>query len=101
MGNKINPLIRDPAVKEIECLGPNEEIYVYGLMGRQSTDIYLSKDEIDRIAEKFSRESKIPTFDGPYKVVVGKLIFSAMLSAQQGSRFVISKIPPQPHEQPR
>lgn len=98
LGNKINPFVRDPTIREIECLGPNEEINVYGQMGRQSTDIALSKEEIERIVDKFSKESRIPTFDGVYKVVVGKLIFSAMISAQQGSRFVISKIPPQPRQ---
>ena len=51
---KLNPLIKDPLVKNIECLGPNQKIIVSGMMGRRKTDVTLSRDEIEQIIKKFS-----------------------------------------------
>ncbi len=89
---KLNPLIKDPLVKNIECPGPNQKIIVSGMMGRRKTDVNLSRDEINEIIKKFSETAKIPVHEGVFKVVVGKLVFSAIISDIIGSKFIIRKI---------
>ncbi len=89
---ELNPFINDPAVREIEIQGPNQNMYIEGEMGRQATNLILRKEEIDEAINRFSQASKIPTFDGIFKVVVGRLIFSAVISEEFGSRFSIRKM---------
>jgi len=88
---KINPLIKDPAVRIIEA-NPEEKVIVIGTMGTRPTDIILSREDIDRIINTFSEVSKIPTTEGIYRVVVGNLILSAIISETIGSRFTIKKM---------
>jgi hypothetical protein len=92
---KLNPLIRDKAVRVIE-VNPNEKIKVSGSMGERLTNITLNSEEINEIINKFSYISKIPVSEGVYKVVVENLIFFAVISSVVGSRFVIQKIQPLP-----
>ncbi len=89
---KLNPLIKDPAVKFIECNGPDEHIIVRGGMGIKPTSIILSKEEINKIIKTFSQISRIPTHDGIYRVVVGRLILSAIISDVIGTKFTIKKL---------
>ncbi|HKZ34129.1 MAG TPA: hypothetical protein VJ142_02755 [Candidatus Nanoarchaeia archaeon] len=88
----LNILVKDPLVKIIECNGPDENILVMGMMGRRSTPIKLSKEEIDEILEKFSGVSRIPLHEGLFKAAVGNLIISAVISEIVGIKFVIRKI---------
>lgn len=89
---KLNPLINDPAVQIIECEGPDKPIIVSGAMGRKPTPIILSNEDIEDIISKFSSASKIPVDVGVFKVVVGRLIFSAIISDVVPSRFIIRKM---------
>ncbi len=89
---KLNPLIKDPLVKEIECPGENINIMVEGMMGRKKTNISMTKDEIDEVINKFSSTTKIPRQEGFYRVVAGKLILSAVISNVTSSKFVIKKM---------
>lgn len=89
---KLNPLIKDPNVKVIECNGPDEHIVVSGTMGTKPTDIVLNKEDISRIINKFSEVSKIPLQEGVYRVVAGKLNLSAIVSEIIGSKFIIKKM---------
>jgi len=89
---KLNPLLQDPNVKTIETEGENERIYVTGTMGRKPTGIYLNKEEIEEIIDTFSRMTKIPKNQGLFKVVLGNLMLTAMVSETISSRFVIKKI---------
>ena len=89
---KLNILVRDPLVKIIECNGPDENILVMGMMGRRSTPIKLSREEIDEVLEKFSGVSRIPLHEGLFKAAVGNLIISAVISEIVGIKFVIRKI---------
>jgi hypothetical protein len=70
---KLNPLIKDQAVRIIEG-NPDEPVIVTGTMGTKPTNIILNKEDIDRIISKFSQLSKIPTEEGIYRVAVGNLI---------------------------
>ena len=89
---KLNVLIKDPAVKIIECNGPDEHIIVRGSMGIKPTNTVLNKEEINTIIKKFSEISKIPIHEGIYRVVVGRLILSAIISEVIGSKFMIKKM---------
>ena len=89
---KLDPLIQDPAVKVIESNGPDEHVIVRGTMGVKPTNTVLSKEEIDRIIKKFSEISKIPMHEGIYRVVVGRLMLSAIVSEVVGSKFMIKKM---------
>jgi len=95
---KLNPLLKDSAVKIIEG-SPDERVRVMGTMGTRVTDIFLSKEDIESIINKFSEVSKIPTVEGIYRVVVGNLNLSAIISEVIGSRFVIKKISSQQPQQ--
>jgi hypothetical protein len=90
---KLNPLVKDRAVKIIEGT-PDANVIVMGDMGTKPTRITLTKEEIDNIIKKFSEKSKIPVTEGIYRVVVENLILSAIVSEAIGSRFVIKKILP-------
>ncbi len=92
--NKLNSLIYDAGVKKIECDGPNKPVIVSGGMGRKPTEIILSSNEIDDIVERFSKAARIPVDVGIFRVVVGNLIFSAIISDVVPSRFTITKMAP-------
>ncbi|MFH1503662.1 MAG: hypothetical protein ABIE36_03320 [Candidatus Diapherotrites archaeon] len=89
---KLNPLLKDSFVKAIECYGADYNILVKGNMGIKKTGIILNKEEIEKIVEKFSEETKIPAQEGIFKVVVGRLIFLAIVSEIIGSKFIIRKM---------
>lgn len=89
---KLNSLINDPLVKNIECNGPGQNVVIVGIMGRKKTNIFLSKEEISEIVKKFSETTKIPIHEGIFRAVAGKLIFSAIISNLLGSKFIIKKM---------
>ncbi|MCR4327526.1 MAG: hypothetical protein NUV46_03015 [Nanoarchaeota archaeon] len=89
---KLNPFIEDRNVTSLESEGENEPVYVMGSMGRKPTNLRLSKREIDEVINRFSEQSRIPKSQGMFKVAVGKLLLTAMLSNSVSSRFVIEKI---------
>jgi hypothetical protein len=92
--DKLNSLVNDPKIREIECEAPDKPVVVYGNMGRMPTGVTLSNNEIEDIIQRFSKASKIPVDVGIYKVVVGNLIFSAIISDVIPSRFLITKMRP-------
>lgn len=89
---KLNPLISDPMVSVIECAGPDKNIIIRGKMGTKSTEIILSIGDIDNIIITFSKLSKIPVQQGIFRVVVGRYIFSAIISDVVDKKFVIKKM---------
>ena len=89
---KLDDLIKDPAVKVIECNGADEHVIVRGNMGVKPTATVLSQEEIDEIIQQFSNISKIPIHQGIYSVVAGRLVFSAIISDVVGSKFMIKKM---------
>ncbi len=91
---KLNVLIRDPLVKIIECNGPGENVLVIGMMGRKSSSIKLSREEIEEIVGKFAAASRIPVNEGLFKAAVGNLVISAVISETVGIKFIIRKISP-------
>lgn len=88
---KLNPLIQDISVQSVECNGPDEKIIVKVPIER-TTNITLSKEEIDEIIETFSQTAKIPISEGIFRVAVGNMILSAIVSKIVGSKFIIKKM---------
>lgn len=89
---KLNPFIQDPTVRKIDCNGPGEYITVM-VPAPKFTNIILSKEEIDEVIQAFEKKSKIPAHEGIYNVVLGRLMFSAIISDVVGSKFSIKKMP--------
>ena len=91
---KLNKLVNDPMVQYIECIGENENILVNGKMGLRKTEIILDKQEISEIIDIFSEAARIPVSEGIFRVAVGKLIFSAIVSDVVSTKFTIQKMNP-------
>jgi len=91
---KLNPLLKDPAVKFIESNGSGKNIIVGGVMGRKKTNIILNKEEINGVIKKFSETAKIPIQEGIIKIAVGRFILSAIISEVTDSKFIIKKMMP-------
>lgn len=90
---KLNSLIKDPLTRSIECNGADKNILTKGATGQaKTTNIILNDKEVTEIIEKFSTTAKIPVEEGVFKVVVGKLILSAIVSEVIGSKFIIKKM---------
>jgi len=88
---KLNPLIQDPRVQTIECQGPDKKIIVRTPRERK-TEISLTKQEIDDIIDKFSKQAKIPAEEGIFRIVVGNLSLSSIISSVIGTKFIIKKL---------
>ncbi len=89
---KIDPLIKDNAVRIIECRGPDEKVFVRGAMGIKPTAITLREDEINSIIKDFSDKSKIPIQEGVYHIAVGRYVLSAIVSNVIPPKFIIEKM---------
>lgn len=88
---KLNSLINDPVIQTIECNGPNERVVVRD-PGQKATAVTLTKEEIDNIIQIFANTARIPISEGVFRVAVGKLILSAIVSEVVGSKFIIKKL---------
>ncbi len=88
---KLTSFVKDPIIKTIGCNGPGEKITITTPI-QKTTEVILSKEEIDEIINKFSSASRIPATEGIFRVAVGKLIISAIISEVIGSKFIIKKI---------
>lgn len=98
---KLNPLIKNPLISSIECDGPDENLIAKGTKGTKKIDLVLTKQEINDIIQKFSKETRIPLDEGVFKVVFGRLILSAIVSEVVGSKFIIKKLTYSPLPPPK
>ena len=90
--NKIKPLIKDPSITKIECIGPEKYLIINKGFEINSIKITLDKNEINSILDYFSNETKIPRTGGVFKAILGNLIITAIDSEFGGPRFIITKI---------
>ncbi len=88
---KLNFLIRDPAVTEIECAGSDKPILVKKADVVQRTKAILSIEEIYELIAEFSQKTKIPVIEGTFKAALDNLILTAILSETLGPRFILQK----------
>lgn len=91
IGN-LTPYLNDPSVSTIECNGPETVVLIKRGREMRKTDVTLSKEEIEATLQAFSRAAKIPIHEGVYRVAVGRVILTAQISDETGSKFVISKM---------
>ncbi len=89
---KLDSLLKDPTIQSIECSGPDQKILVKRNSQINITQFSLSQQEINQIADIFSKDARIPIVNGILKAIVGDLIISAVLSDFAGSRFIINRI---------
>ncbi len=88
---KLNFLIADPRVEDIECPGPSKNILVTKGNSIQRTALVLAEEEIKNIIEISSQMSRIPMIKGTLKATLGNLIITAVTSDFVGSRFIVQK----------
>lgn len=91
---KLNILIKDPYVNEIECNGAENSLMVKKSGMNQSTQINLTIEEIYEIIAEFSQKTRIPVISGRIKAALNDLIITAVLSETLGPRFIIQKKKP-------
>ncbi len=91
---KLNLLISDPRVKEIDCYGPNREMLVKIGNSTQKTKISLSQEEITSIIKDFSEKTRIPLMKGVFKAALGNIIITAFISDFVETKFTIQKRTP-------
>lgn len=89
---KLIPFLNDKNVKSIEVEGSDQPIYVKGTMGKKTTGVIITADEINQILNTFSKVGKVPKVEGLFKVVASNLVLTAMVSESIGSRFIIKKM---------
>ncbi|MGV8142783.1 MAG: hypothetical protein ACP5NS_04075 [Candidatus Pacearchaeota archaeon] len=88
---KLNFLIKDPAVTEIECIGSEQNLLVKKAGMIQKTPVKLSIEEVYQLIAEFSQKTKIPVIDGTIKAAFNNLILTAVLSEMLGPRFILQK----------
>jgi hypothetical protein len=91
---KIEPMLKDISVLSIECPGPGKNLLLKRNNQTNIARIVLSQNEINDIAEDFSRQARIPIVGRILKAAVGNTVISAVISEFVGSRFIINKITP-------
>ncbi len=88
---KLEPLLKNPAILSVECSGPEKPLLI-NLSGKiQATPYTLTKQEIDEIIEDISQKTKIPVISGLFKTFMGGLSINAVISQFAGTRFIIQK----------
>lgn len=92
--DKLNAIIKDPYVNEIECLGTDHPLMVKKSGQTQKTQVNLSIDEIYELIAEFSQKTRIPIVNGRIKAALNDLIITAVLSETLGPRFIIQKKKP-------
>ncbi|MEK6915269.1 MAG: hypothetical protein AABW89_01860 [Nanoarchaeota archaeon] len=85
---KLNNVLRDPYVTEIEFSGVDTPITVRKSGISQKTQIKLSVEEAYDLIAEFSQKTKIPAIDGKIKAALDNLTISANLSTPS---FIIQK----------
>ena len=97
---KLNSLVSDAGVEGIECLGSDKNILVKKGGRVQRTSIILKKEEIKKILQDFSQQTKIPLTRGTFKAVLGNIILTAVLSEFVGTKFILQKKNPVLFQEP-
>ena len=88
---KLNFLIKDPAVTEIECTDADRPLLVRKAGTVQRTRVRLSIEEIYQLIAEFSQKTRIPVIEGTFKAALNNLILTAILSETLGPRFILQK----------
>jgi hypothetical protein len=90
--DKLNSLIDDIYVSEIECANSDAPLTVKKFGAIQKTGVRLSVDEIYELVAEFSQKTRIPVVEGRIRAALNNLVISANLSGKLGPSFIIQKI---------
>lgn len=90
--DKLNSLIDDRYVSEIECVNSDTPLTVKKFGAIQKTGVRLSIDEIYELVAEFSQKTRIPVIEGRIRAALNNLVISANLSGKLGPSFIIQKI---------
>lgn len=90
--DKLNSLIDDIYVSEIECVNSDAPLTVKKFGAIQKTGLRLSVDEIYELVAEFSQKTRIPVVEGRIRAALNNLVISANLSGKLGPSFIIQKI---------
>lgn len=88
---KLNTILEDSAVLSIECPGSEKPIIVNRSGAVKTSDITLTKEEIDSILKLFSEKTKIPIISGVFKAIYGSFILTAITSEFVETKFILQK----------
>jgi len=88
---KVAPYIRDPTITAVECQGPDKNVIIKKAGSVLTTNVKLSKEEINTIIKSFSAKARIPIIEGMLKARVKDVTISAVISDMTGARFIITK----------
>ena len=88
---KIEKILMNPSVISVECSGVEKPLLINNRGILQSSNIILSKDEIDSLINNISQKTKIPIIPGVFKAAFGNYIILAVISEFVGTRFTIQK----------
>jgi hypothetical protein len=89
---KISPLLNDPSISTIECLGADKELMIIRAGQKQRTRIVLSAGEIKGVLERVADDAHIPLIEGVFRASVPGFSINAVISDMIGNRFVIKKV---------
>lgn len=89
--DRLRPFLRDPMIQSIECPGPDKFITINRFGTIQTTNIRLSKEEINTMLKDLSQKTRIPLITGIFKVAYENIILTAVVSEFVGTRFIIQR----------
>ncbi|RMD67757.1 hypothetical protein D6817_00595 [Candidatus Pacearchaeota archaeon] len=88
---RLKPLLLDPSVISVECPGAGKPIIVNRAGQLQTTQLTLTKEEINTILDNISKKTKIPIIPGLFKAAFGDYIVTAVISEVADTRFLVQK----------
>jgi hypothetical protein len=89
--SKITPLLDDPSVSTIECLGKGKDLMVVRAGQKQRTRVRLTDEDIQNILDRVASTAHIPLTEGVFRASIENYSISAVVSNSVGSKFVIKK----------
>lgn len=93
---KILPILNDPQVSSIECIGPSKPILINRYGSIQTSQVSLNANEITSLLQEISTKTRIPVLTGTFKAMFDSFIITAIISDFIGTRFIIQKKPNPP-----
>ncbi len=91
---KLNDIMNNPSIESIECPGPDKPIIVLKDGKQVQTPLALTNEEIKKLLEKMSSETKTKIQSGILKAETNNFAVTAVISEFVGSRFFVQKKQP-------
>jgi hypothetical protein len=88
---KLLPLINDPLITSIECLGEDKGLVIKKSGAILKSPITLTKNEIESLINSFSEKTRIPIIEGMLRARSDIIELSGIISPTLNSTFIITK----------